>query len=427
MANLNIKTNGSNGRYVHLIPTNKFKTIHFVLKMSSPLNRDTITKRALLTNILREGTKHSPIREDLEERLDELYGAGLGIDRSKRGDNHIITFRFEVANEKFIPSNENVLDQAISLFQEVIYRPNIENNQFNSKIFNREKETLREFIKSIKDDKIGYAQMRLIDKMCANENYSIHNSGYEDDLDTLTNRELYEYYLSALKNDRLDLYVLGDFNQAELEKKFEGFFLEDPSNQEHIGKPQEKTVHITEVREEIEYDEIQQAKLHLGYRTNITYKDDAYPALLVFNGLFGGFPSSKLFLNVREKHSLAYYAASQIESYRGLLFVFSGIAPEDYTKTRQIIEEQFNELQLGAFTEDETKETIDQLVNDYLETLDHPQGIVEMLYQQVLGGRERRPEDLIDAIKKVKKKDVVDIAQKIAEDTVYLLTSKVVG
>lgn len=423
MANLNINTIHQNGRYIHFIPTNKFKTIHFVLKMSSPLERDTVTKRALLTHVLREGTKNYPNREALENGLDELYGAGLTIDRSKRGQNHIITFRFEIANEKFIPSNEQIIQKAIDLFQEVIYKPNVEDQQFNSSIFSREKETLREHLKSIKDDKISYAQMRLIDTMCEGEDYALHASGYEEDLDDLTNEELYDYYLTALANDRFDLYVLGDFDQEDLAQKLSGFFQVTSDKKVHKNSSQ-LAEEPKQINEKVEYDDIQQSKLHLGYRTNCTYKDDNYPALLVFNGLFGGFPSSKLFLNVREKHSLAYYAASRIESYQGLLFVFSGIAPEDYKKTRSIIEEQFKEMQEGLFTEQEINETIDQLVNDYLETLDHPQGIVEMLYQQILGQRERTPQSLINDIKTVDKKDILQIARNIKEDTVFLLTNE---
>src|SRR5699024_9968580 len=97
----------------------------------------------------------------------------------------------------------------------------------------------------------------------------------------------------------------------------------------------------------IEAEDIQQAKLHIGYRTYCTFSDELYPAMQVFNGLFGGFPISKLFMNVREKNSLAYYASSQLDSHKGVLFVFSGIDHNNNMKTREIINEQMTAMKNG--------------------------------------------------------------------------------
>src|SRR5699024_5653345 len=132
--------------------------------------------------------------------------------------------------------------------------------------------------------------------------------------------------------------------------------------------------------------------------------------LQVFNGLFGGFPNSKLFINVREKNSLAYYAASRIESHKGLLFVFSGIASENYEKAKDIIQEQMDAMKKGDFTEKELEETKDLLVNQLLETMDSSRGIVELFYQQVVGGKKLPPNELIDQIKQVTKEDIVRVA-----------------
>lgn len=39
----------------------------------------------------------------------------------------------------------------------------------------------------------------------------------------------------------------------------------------------------------------------MGIRTSITYGDPQYAAALMYNGILGGYPHSKLFVNVREK------------------------------------------------------------------------------------------------------------------------------
>src|SRR5699024_8578196 len=124
--------------------------------------------------------------------------------------------------------------------------------------------------------------------------------------------ELYTYYKSMLQNNLCDLYVVGDISSAEVLKEIEHIFPPIQTTTKQVDDSDDKVVH--DVKEVIEEQDVQQAKLHIGYRTHCTYKDEDYFALQVCNGLFGGFPNSKLFMNVREKHSLAYYAASRLES-----------------------------------------------------------------------------------------------------------------
>ncbi|MBY7143606.1 insulinase family protein [Virgibacillus sp. NKC19-3] len=411
-----------NGLNLHFIQSKKFKTMNIVVKLKAPLTRETITNRALLPYILKQGTKTYPSRKELQLKLDALYGAVLSIDGAKKGENHVISIRLEVANEKFIPEESSIMDEGIALMSELLFHPNASNHSFEPKTFNREKDTLRQRMNSIKDNKMSYANMRLIDEMCEGEPYHIHVHGYEEDLNAITKESLYDYYQSMLREDQLDIYVLGDFDEAKVKKKI----TESMKRHTSDSKPQQEiiTKNNTKPKEIIEEQNIQQAKLHIGYRTNTTFHDEDYFALHVFNGIFGGFPSSKLFINVREKNSLAYYAASRFESHKGLLFVLSGIAPNDFEKARDIIKLQMKEMKDGNFTETEINETKELIVNQLLETMDNPQGLIELLYQQVLGEKELNPEELIATIKTVTKDNVVEVANKIEEDTVYLLTSE---
>jgi len=412
-----------NGITFHFIPTKKFKTITITAKLKAPLTRETITHRALLPFILKQGTINYPTRKELQLKLDDLYGAILSIDGSKKGENHIISIRLEIANQQFIPKAQSVMDEALTLFNELLYKPNAENAAFNEAIFQREQETLRKKMHSIKDEKMKYANMRLIDEMCEGEAYQLHVHGYEEDLKDITAADLYTYYKTMLKEDQLDIYILGDFNQKELQEKITANLKRSIQRQNaKVSEPYKKE--IEEPREVVEKQKIQQAKLHIGYRTYITFKDEDYAALQVFNGLFGGFPNSKLFINVREKNSLAYYAASRIESHKGLLFVFSGIAPANYEKARDIIRLQMEAMKNGEFTENELNETKELIINQLLETMDSSRGSTELLYQQAVAGKQLPPEMLLDQIRKVTKEDVTKAAAKIEEDTVYLLTSE---
>lgn len=414
-----------NGIKFHLLPNKKHKTLTFAVKFRAPLEKETITKRALLPYILKQGTVSLPSRKELQEELAELYGSVLSIGGSKKGEKHILTFYLEVPNEKFLPNTSSLVERAIKLLNEIVYKPNQESNAFSPRVFDREKETLRQNIRSLKDDKASYANMRLIDEMCADEAYSIHAQGYEADLSALSNQDLFAYYQHIRQEDEMDVYVSGDFDTKQMLSLLTDHFKRTARSKETTEQKAESSpVQEVTPKELIEEDQLQQAKLNIGYRTNILFDDSKYPALHVFNGIFGGFPSSKLFINVREKNSLAYYAVSRLESHKGLLLVMSGIAPEDYQKAITIIREQMEAMKKGDFTEEEMEETKLLIINQLKETLDHTQGMIEFMYQQEVGHKEITVDELFESIRQVTKEQVVDVAKQTQEDMVYLLTSE---
>src|SRR5699024_8519377 len=208
-----------NGFNLHLVPSKKYKTINVVAKFKAPLTRETITKRALLPYILRQGTERYPSRREIQSKLDNLYGAVLSIDGAKKGDNHIISMRMELANQKFIPNESSILDDAIELLAEVMLHPPVIEDAFHTYLFNRACEPFKHEMAAFIDNKMRYANMRLIEEMCKGETYQLHVHGYEEDLRTMTPDNLYDYYQQLIKNDDLDIYVLGDFDPEEMKSK----------------------------------------------------------------------------------------------------------------------------------------------------------------------------------------------------------------
>ncbi|WP_053219603.1 EF-P 5-aminopentanol modification-associated protein YfmF [Virgibacillus senegalensis] len=412
------------GYRLHVIPSKKYKTTNVVVKLKAPLERDTITSRALLPYILQQGTNKYPSARKLRTALDDLYGAVLGVDGAKKGENHIITLRLETANETFLATEEQILESAVEMLSGILFDPKSDGDKFDASIVQREKQTLKQKIDSIIDDKMSYANMRLIDEMCKDEPYRLHVHGYAEDLSEINETSLYRYYQKMLSEDQMDVYVLGDVSAEKAERLIESAFTKKLGESKINSRSATKSKSVQDINTIVEEQNVQQAKLHLGYRTNITFGDPLYYGLQVFNGLFGGFPSSKLFMNVREKHSLAYYAASRFESHKGLLLVFSGIAPKDYEQARDIINEQMALMKDGEFTEEQLKDTKELVVNQLLETMDHPQGLIELLYHQVLADTSLTPDQMIESVKQVSRQDVLEVGEKIEQDTVYFLTSK---
>ncbi|SDJ00712.1 EF-P 5-aminopentanol modification-associated protein YfmF [Salimicrobium halophilum] len=414
------------GYRLHVLPSNKYKTISIVVKLKAALSKETITKRALLPNVLQKATSSYPSSRKLQGALEDLYGTALSADAAKKGESHILTFRMEVVNDRYLKEEGSLLEKALQILNEVLYHPKEEEGGFLPSIFQREKDTLKQRIHSVKDDKMSYANIRLMDHMCEGEAYGVHAHGHLEDLEDLSNEDLFSYYKELVESDDMDVYVTGDVSQKEVEDLSREYFSRDGLQASGEGwKASDKQVEAS--REIIEHEEMSQGKLHIGFRTHTLFGEDDYYPLQVFNGIFGGFPSSKLFMNVREKHSLAYYAASRFESHKGLLFVFSGIDPNDYDQAKSIILDQKKAIENGEFTEGEVEESKQQIVHQLKETMEHPYGLVEILYHQQLSGKKITADEIFDRLERVTKEDVVQIAKKIQLDTIYFLTSKEKG
>nr|WP_028399045.1 pitrilysin family protein [Ectobacillus panaciterrae] len=407
------------GLKVHMIPTVKYKTNTLVLRMKAPLSEDTVTYRALLPYVLQSGTKNLSTVKEIRQYLEELYGAALSVDVNKKGEDHVISIYMDVANEAYLQDAPPLLEKTIAVLAEVLLHPAEENGVFAASIVESEKRSLMQRIESVYDDKMRYANERLIEEMCKEEAYRLSPNGLKDKVASITPESLYEYYQKVLAEDCMDLYLVGDLPEETLSLIEKYFTLPVRSAQScQVQSAAPKQVKEQEV---VEKQDLKQSKLNIGYRTHISYKDPDYFPLQVFNGLFGGFSHSKLFINVREKNSLAYYAASRYESHKGLLFVMSGIEAKNYEKAVSIIKEQLTAMQNGDFTDDELNQTKAVINNQILETIDTPRGLVEMLYHNVIAGYERPLEGWEKEIDSVTKEQVVAVAKKIELDTVYLL------
>ena len=406
------------GLRVHIIPTDKYKTNTFVFRFKAPLNEETVTERALLPYVLQSATEKLPSVIRLRQYLEELYGSSLAVDVSKKGEDHIISIYVDIANEVYLHDAPPLFEKALSMLSDIVLHPATEGNGFLSSIVESEKRALLQRIEATYDDKMRYANERLIEEMCKVEPYRLSANGKKESVTSITNESLYQYYQKVLAEDEMDLYIIGDISENAVDLVSKYFSISTrPVRERNVLLHRRNN----EEKEVVEKQELKQSKLHIGYRTFVTYKDEDYFALQLFNGLFGGFSHSKLFVNVREKNSLAYYAASRFESHKGLLFVMSGIEAKNYEKAVEIIKEQMLAMQNGEFSEEEIHQTKSVIQNQILEAIDTPRGFVEMLYHGIISDRTRPVEEWLTGIESVTKEEIVKVAKNIELDTIYFL------
>lgn len=408
---------------LHVLPTKRFKTFAISLFAGLTLDEATVTPVALIPFVLRRGTAKLPETIEFREKLDDLYGAGFGFDVYKRGDSQIVQFRMDVINDEFVSSNTSLLAESLQFLGEVLTDPLINNNAFQNKYVEAEKTTLKKRLEAIVNDKIRYAAERCLEEMCADEPYRLHPLGKLADIDAITPSSLYEHYKQWLDDAALDLYVVGDTSLAEVtELVTKAFQIKDGAPSAYAATD----VHhpVKEVKRITEQMDISQGKLNLGLRTGIGYDDDAYPAALMYNGILGGYPHSKLFLNVREKESLAYYAASRLDGHKGLCTIQSGIEFANYERALTIIEEQLENMRQGQLTELELDQTKAMISNHLRELQDSAYEMIAYDFNSVLTGNERSAQQLLEQVQAVTAEDIVKVAKGVQLDTVYFLRDR---
>ncbi|MDY0234594.1 MAG: insulinase family protein [Gudongella sp.] len=396
----------------------KFKSNYLAFYIIRPLDREEVTMNALLPMVLNRGTKNYSNKILLERKLEELYGANLSISSSKRGERQVIKFSIEWADEKY--TNEESFDNEVfEMFKEVIYDPYLIDGEFSHKYVEGEKNNLANKINNKINDKRSYAINRCIEEMCKSESFSIYKYGYLQDLEAIDAKGLAEHYENILMTSQIEIIYTGNKKELSLDKIIPKKYL----NRENINYVErEEILSKPYVKNQIvEKLDVTQGKLVLGFRTKIAYEMDLYPALLLANELLGGGPNSKLFKDVREKHSLAYYVTSNIIKHKSIMILDAGIEFQNYNKISELINENIKELQEGKFSDEDLSIAKRALRTSSESIVDSAKLISEFYFGNFITNESRNLEELLDEIDNVSREEVVEAINTLNLDTIYFM------
>ena len=404
----------------HKINTSKFKTNLFAIFITTPLSRATVTKNALISAVLRRGTKNLSTQDLIAKELENMYGASFDCGVEKNGDNHILKFYIESLNDDFLPESENLAEKSLRLLTDIVFNPFTENGGFKKEFVDGEKGTLKQIIESKIDNKNKYAFDRCFEEMYKNKPYGLYKFGYVEDLEKINEADLYEYYKKLISNCKIDVFASG-FNIENL-KENEIFANLNERKAKYIPTQNQiindKINNPNVVTEKID---VTQGKLMIGLDL-LNIKDDESYTSSVYNVILGGGANSKLFQNVREKASLAYTAGSSYIRNKNNIVIRCGIEIKNYEKAVQIIKDQLNQMLNGDFS-DYDIESAKQLIFATLKGIPETQdGEVIYYFSQELSGKLISLEENIEKIKNVTKDQILDIAKKVQINTIYFLT-----
>ena len=355
------------GIKVHLIKNDNFKTDFTVVFLTLPLEKENITKNALIPAILRSGSHKYETYQKISEELEMLYGASFDCGIDKTGDNLVLKFYIESINDNYLPQINNNLEKVLEILLDIIFDPKVTNDEFEAEYIEIEKRNLEMIIKAQKDDKDQYAYDRCINIMYNNSGYGLSKYGNLEDLQAINSHNLYEQYKELIDNAKIDIIISGDYEEEKI--------LNYVETNELIKKlnPRKEKININKYSTEIkdkkdkaneinEKLDIVQGKLVIGLDILPNELGDFRFISILYNAIFGNGVSSKLFQIVREKESLAYTAKSEYIAQKNNIFIRCGIECQNYEKATELIKKLLEDMKNGKFSEEDITKAKDYIL-----------------------------------------------------------------
>ena len=410
---------------LNVINTYKFKTAMIFFSLRTQKDKSLAADRLLLPGILRRGTQEYPSASKLNLALDNLYASTVEIKLSHLGKNELLTFSAEMLDNSFVTDNTDILDGVIKIISQMLLHPITDGASFPTDTVKKEKANVLDSLRSEINNPKTYASLRCSELLHGDDpDFSSINdliAGVEKS-DVLS---AYNTYQSILKNAALDIYYIGSASSDQVKASISKHLSEfTPKATETAAVCAER---FTALKEVVEPFPVSQSKLTLGFRVGVSSTDKNYYAAILFNEIFGGSPASKLFMNVRERLSLCYYCSSHYDSYFGNMTVSSGVDSANAELAKAEILAQLEDMKSGKISETELNAAKLAFEHYCRQTYDYPFDIFTFYRSRGVLGVETTLDEHLKRITAVTREEIVEVANSVILDTVYLLNGTLSG
>ena len=414
------------GVWLRAVHTNQFKSAYLSVTLMAPLDGATAAENALIPAVLRRGTRTHPDMESMSAALDELYGGAIEPVVRKKGETQCVGFVASFLDDAYTLEGEPILESAAALLGQVLLDPAKDQGVFRADYVAGEKANLLDRIRGQINDKRVYASHRLAQVMCREEAFGVDKLGDEASAASITPDSLWQRYQALLNTAAVEVYYSGSAQPERVERALRDALAALPVNPDRVVPDCEVRLNAGAEPQIVEEAlDVTQGKLAMGFRTGgVTCWEEDYPAMVLCNAVFGGTTLSKLFMNVREKLSLCYYASSVLEKMKGLVLVSSGIEFDKYETARDEILAQLEQIRRGEIEDWEMEGARRTVIGGYRATLDDQGRQEEFWLGQSVAGLEEDIPALCAQLETVTKEQVAQAAQKLQLDTIYFLKGK---
>lgn len=403
--------------------SDKFKTACLSLSLLTQLKRETASMNALIPLVLRRGTTQYPDMEALSRKLDELYGTAIEPVVRRIGEIQCIGFYASIPETDFLPGRQDVLCDTAELMGQLLLSPVTRGGLLLPDYVESEREKMAELIRSRVNDKRGYAMLRCMEEMCCYEDYAVSRFGSEADCESIHYQKLTRHYRSILQTSPVEIFYCGRADSRRVARVFRDALSMLPRGEIDYDIGTDVRMNAVEAQPRYVEEEmnVSQGKLVIGFRLGDVMEEPDIAAIYVFNSVFGSGSTSKLFVNVREKLQLCYYAGSSVDIHKGIMLVSSGIEFDKFNAAKAEILSQLDEMKNGNITDDELNAAKSGIASALRSGMDSQGELEGFFLSQTLAGLDYGPMELAQLVEEVTKDSVVSVAKSVECDLVYFL------
>lgn len=398
--------------------TNKFKGEYFAAHYQRPVKRENMTVSTLLSSILLRGSEKYPTQQLLSRRCEELYALSLNTASQRTGAVHSLSFEMSMLSNAYSIDGTDITAEAIALLGNITGKPLIKHGAFDAAYTEREKKNLHDALAAQINSKTYYARKRTLELMCENETAGILAQGYIDEIDAITPEKAADYLKDTLSSSELMITYIGACDADRLCEYIENSL---PASKNSMQKTRPERREAKEFRNFSQQMDVSQTKVVIGFRSPRDLFDADYVKYALFNELFGGGVSSRLFMNVREKKGLCYYCNSRSYALDGITLVEAGVKKGDADVLTEAVFEQIRDLQSGNVSDAELDCAKRSLSHGYTSAGDSPSSLASWYFVRSAADRYDSPLDAVNSLKTVTKDDVAEMAHTLVPDCRFVL------
>ncbi|MBR6005567.1 MAG: insulinase family protein, partial [Clostridia bacterium] len=206
------------------VQTDRFKSAFISVSLAMPMT-GSLSANALLIKVLKHSCKKYPDFVRLNQKLDELYGAGLSGDFARNGEAQRLNLSVSCIDDRFaLESGEKITADCAELLCGMLFNPDVKKGAFNADAVNEEKRFLLQEIEEEINDKRSYAGKRCIEIQCRNELFGKEPYGTKEEIEALTPEDLYEAWQNVLKTATVMITCVSSDDGRQIEKLFKKGF-----------------------------------------------------------------------------------------------------------------------------------------------------------------------------------------------------------
>lgn len=406
-----------NGFDLHVIKTDRFKTISYNINIRFDDEKNTERYMGLLSRLLIQTSKKYDSLRDINVACASIYDPSYNIRVLSSGSKDILTLTASFANEKYTEAGMN--EANFKFLTSFIFEPKIIDNGFDREVFEIQKEKLLEYYRTMKDRPQDYAGGRLSEEMKCKKYDVMSLDDLIKSIESLTAKDLYSFYKKIMDEGKLDIFVCGDVEPLEIRDIFSKLikFKGTKEKLEHLVK---QTSYNKKERIIIEPSNNVQSNLAIGCKLMDLTDFERNYVFVLYSWILGGGMNSLLTQTVREKNSLCYYIYAVRQNLFETMKIYAGINGSDFDKTYSFVKEEMNNMEKGNFSS-ELFEGVKEIYYNSLIKIEDSQSEIVGNYTSELFTHNDKIDVRKKQMEKVTKEDVMNLAKKVHIDTVYLL------